>query len=319
MLIASLQITIGFALLIFGADFLVKGSVATANKLKISPLIIGLTVVAFGTSAPELVVSLNAALSGFPGISIGNVVGSNIANIMLVLGVTAFVSAISTNKIDFKNDYIVMSMASLILLFGCIYGTFTKVLGMTMVLLLIYYINHNYRAVKKSQKLLKEQEEEVKELAGFDAKPNYIIAIAIIFGLAGIVYGADVLITGASDLARMFNISEEVIGLTIVAIGTSLPELATSFVAAMKKQNEVAIGNIIGSNIWNILFIMGTTSSIVEIPVPKKIVDFDIWFMMLISLLLYPLLKKNNQLSRTRGAILFFGYIGYTAYQYISR
>ncbi len=319
MTLAIFQIIIGFLLLIFGADFLVRGSVATANKLKISPLIIGLTIVAFGTSAPELVVSLNAALSGFPGISIGNVVGSNIANIMLVLGVTATVNAIPTKGMNFKNDYIIMCLASLILILGCLYGAFTHILGFTMVALLIYYVYYNYKSAKQSKELQSEQAAEVEELSGFDTKPNYIIALAIIGGLAGIIYGADVLITGASDLARMFGISEEVIGLTIVAIGTSLPELATSFVAALKKQNEVAIGNIIGSNIWNILFIMGMTSSVVEIPVPRKIIDFDIWFMTIISLILYPMLKKNDQLSRPRGLILFIGYIGYTAYQYMNK
>ena len=298
----------GFILLIAGAEIFVRGSVGIAHKLSLSPLVIGLTVVAFGTSAPELIVSLQAGLKGSAGISIGNVVGSNIANVLLVLALTAVLCPVKCQRREFVRDWAFMSIISLIFALLCLTGVFVRTYGIFMVALLVAFIIYNYFDGKKKNIT---DNEEVEELAVLAQKKWSFIILATVIGLAGVLLGADLLVKSAVMIATDFGISEEVIGLTIIAFGTSLPEFATSVVAGLKKQNDVVLGNIIGSNIWNILLIIGATSMIVPINVAPQIAHFDVWVMLGASLILLPLMIRKNQLGRISGIVLTLSYFVY--------
>ena len=233
MLSALFFILVGFVLLIVGADYLVRGAVAIANKLNIPSLIVGLTIVAFGTSTPEFVVSIKAALSGSGGISVGNVVGSNIANILLILGTAGVISSIACEKKSFLRDWGFMIFTTMLFVLFALSGKFCLWHGLIMLALLIGFIVFNYINSKKS-------DEDASETKSPIADKNWFIVIAATLGgLVAILYGSDLLVKGAVNLAKIFGISEAIIGLTIVAVGTSMPELATTVVAAIRKQNGV--------------------------------------------------------------------------------
>lgn len=310
MLVPILLIITGFILLMLSAEYTVRGSVAIANKLNIPSLIIGLTIVAFGTSAPEFVVSINAALSGAEGISIGNVLGSNIANLMLILGSAALICPITCNRKNFIRDFSFLFLVTALFAVFAWNGVFVRWQGIIMLSLLVIFIVYNYINSKKGCN--ENNEEAISKIA--DKSWTFVLIVTVL-GLTGIICGAELLVNGAVEMARILGVSEEIIGLTIIAFGTSLPELATTGMAAFRRQNDVALGNIVGSNIWNIVFIMGATSTLVDVPVPEQFLRYDLWVMVGATALLFPLLYTKNRLTRLEGGIFVLGYIIYLVSQ----
>ncbi|MCY1705657.1 calcium/sodium antiporter [Pannonibacter sp. SL95] len=295
---------VGLVLLFAGGEGLVRGAVALAARLGMSPLLIGLTVVGFGTSMPELVVSLKAAFAGSPDIAVGNVVGSNTANILLILGIAAVIYPIPTSIPGIRRDLFVM-LAVAVLTLGLGYmGALDRLTGGLMFAALVGYIA--YAALSGKQ--------DADEGSQPTNMPLWQQLAFIVVGLAALVYGADLLVTGATSIARSFGIPEAVIGLTIVAVGTSLPELATSAVAAFRKHSEIAIGNVIGSNIFNILGILGITAVLHPVTIAPTMAAFDIPLMLGVTLMLVALLLAAKSLSRAIGASFMLLYVGYCAW-----
>lgn len=304
MIVSLALIFIGFILLMGGAEYAVRGAVAIANKLHIPTMIIGLTIVAFGTSAPEFVVSISAALNGSAGISIGNVVGSNIANLMLILGAAAVIYPITCQFKTFLRDYAFLLLVTLLFIAFALGGVFVRWQGFVMLGLLAAFVIYNYRNSKHDT----VDEETASPLKNSNW---FIVLLVTAAGMAAIIYGADLLVDGAVRLARLLGVSEEIIGLTVIAFGTSLPELATTGMAAFRRQNDVALGNIIGSNIWNIVFIMGATASITNVPVAPQILRYDVWVMLGATVLLLPMMYSKCRLERLEGLFYLLGYCVY--------
>lgn len=308
------SILIGLFLLLLGGELLVRGAVSSARTLGVSPLLIGLTLVGFGTSTPELVTSVTAALAGSPGIAVGNVVGSNIANILLILGVAALIYPLSVDKKGFKRDAI-MLMASAIACLGVVlHGHIGQLAGISFIAALIAYIIYVYRTEKQAP----DEAALVAEHIAADARPGpkpMLLALAMaLIGIAITIMGARFLVDGAVALAKGFGISDTIIGLTIVAVGTSMPELVTSVMAALRKHADVAYGNIIGSNIFNVLFILGSTALIKPTDIPAQIAAVDIWVMLFATALLVFFARSGFTLKRWEGGVFAGAYIAYTAY-----
>lgn len=310
MLMDLLHVAIGLVLLVFAGDALVRGSVNLSLRLGIPPLIVGLTVVAFGTSAPELLVSVRAILDGAPGIALGNVVGSNIANILLVLGIPAIISTIHSSTLGVSRGFITMLAATALFIALCFVGPITWWHAGILLAGLGLMIADNIHSARSHRNAAKDDEEE---LEGADpSAPWWKIIAFLVAGLIGLPLGADYLVSGASDIARIYGISETVIGLTLVAVGTSLPELATSVIAAFKKQADVAMGNVIGSNVFNLLGIIGVAGFVGPIPVPDSMLNSDLWVMAAASLLLIPFILMRLNITRTVGLVFVAAYVGYT-------
>ena len=290
---------LGLAGLFFGGDWLVKGASGIARHYRVPPLVIGLTIVGFGTSAPELLVSLDAALRGAPGIAIGNVVGSNIANILLILGVAALIGPLVAPFARLRRDLAWMVAAALVTVPVFWSGHVGRIEGTLLVLGIAIYILMNLRQAGS--------EPEVDEVL----PPLWRAAAFTLVGLAVVLVGAQLLVDSATELARHAGISEAVIGLTIVAVGTSLPELATSVVAAMRGEREIALGNVVGSNVFNVFSILGITALVSPIPVEPRFLSFDVPAMCVVSLLLVALLWRNGGLGRISGALLLALYAIY--------
>ncbi len=291
----------GFLLLVAGGEVLVRGAVALAARLGISPLLVGLTVVGFGTSTPELVTSLDAAFAGAPGIAVGNVIGSNTANILLILGVAAMLAPISVDRAAFLRDGGVAMAAALAALAVVLAGALSRPAGALLVLGLLGYIAFAW------------WRERISPDGPMDVKlhsPAVSVALAL-GGIALTVLGARFLVSGATDLAAAWGVPEAVIGVSIVAVGTSLPELATAVVAAMRKQGDIAFGNIVGSNIYNVLGILGVTALVKPIPVPAEIAAFDIWVMLAASVALTVVAATGWRITRAEGAALLAAYAAY--------
>lgn len=312
------QFITGFVLLLFGAEYLVRGAVALARRLDVSPMIIGMTIVAYGTTAPELVVSLQAAIDGLPGISVGNVVGSNIANILLILGVSAIVFPIVVKPKEIMRDAAVCMGAALVFTALALSGTIDRWQGALMVAMLVTYSVFAFVQERRRGKhddpgdLAEELAEEFKE----PPKPAWLSILSVVGGVVAVVTGARLLVTAAVATARTLGVDEAVIGLTIVAVGTSLPELATAVVAAFRKHSDVAVGNILGAGIYNLFAIMGLVAVVAPVPVPPQIVAFDLWVMLAVTALLLVLLLVRNGLSRPVGIMFVAGFIAYSALQY---
>ena len=300
-----LLVLLGFALLVIGGEFLVRSSVALSFKFNISKMVIGMTVVSFATSAPELLVSLQAALSGSPDIAINNVVGSNIANIGLVLGITAIVSAIAVDKSFYKLNWPVMMLFSIVLYYflkndHLLSGIEGGILFIGLILFLIVLI----RGVKKDTAV-----EEVDESLAIVS--NFKITLWLLIGAIALYFGSEWLVDGAKDIAISIGVSEAVIGVSLIAIGTSVPELAASVIAAAKQEKAISLGNLIGSNIFNIGSVLGLTAMIKPIPVLEpSILSRDIFWMLGFSAILIPLIfiPKRLQISRFKGFFLVFAY-----------
>lgn len=304
MLLNIVWIVLGFALLIKGGDFLVDGAVAIAKRAKLSPMVIGLTIVGFGTSAPELLVSVQAALAGSSGIAIGNVVGSNIANIALILGAAALIKECAASKQTLKIDMSFMFFAAAMFVCVAMSGTISRIAGIIGFLLLVIFIYWQIRHSREEAQ--QESDEDKKEpMALWKA----LIMVAVSF--AALVFGADKLIEGATFFAKEFGVSERIIGLTIIAVGTSLPELFASIAAARKGETDMAIGNVVGSVTFNILSVVGLSAAIC--PIENSNVGFltDYVWMVGLAGLLWFFLFTNRKLERWEGGILVLLYAVY--------
>ena len=307
----------GFALLLFGGESVVRGSVALAQRLGISPLIVGLTIVGFGTSLPEMVVSVNAALVGSPGLAVGNVVGSNIANILLILGVAAIIAPIAVSPGAVKRDLLGMSAVTLVYVGLGMSGQIVFWQGALMLIALMFYIGFTVWHDNKSNDEVAELHREEAPDMGTIPLRTVSIAGIIIVGLFAVVVGAEWLVTGATTLAMEFGVPEEVIGLTVVALGTSLPELATSIVAAYRGHSDVCVGNVLGSNLFNLFGITGVTAMFTPLPFSDKIVSFDLWILLATTALIIPFMLSGRRISRLEGSILLVLYIGFIASQFL--
>lgn len=305
-------VTAGLIILLIAGDFLVKGAVSLSLKLGIPALIVSFTIVGFGTSAPELLIAIQSALAGAPGIALGNVVGSNTANILLVLGVPALLFTIDTTGCDTRRTYIQMISASLIFMALCYLGPLYIWHGVVLLILLAAMLGDAIHTARKAKKNTCCDDDDLADLE--DADPNMPTLKMLGYlgvGFAGLPFGAHILIEGALGLARDYGIAEEVIGLTLVAIGTSLPELATTVAAGYRKQADVALGNVIGSNMFNLLAIMGIASFFGPLEVAPQFLQADLWIMLLVSATLALFVFFKLKLSRIWGMIFLTAYAFY--------
>ncbi len=299
----------GTLLLIKGGDWTIDGAVYIARKFGLSPLIIGFTIVAFGTSLPELIVSINANLKGSVGIALGNVLGSNIANILLVAGCAAIVSAMTVNPKQILNDTIMMFLATFGMIGVFLYGFISQIAGLSMIGILILYVIFQYKTASKEDEA--EMAQEIEDPAF--ARPT-LAYIFLILGLLFIAGGAEFLVRGAQLSATILGVPEAVIALSLIALGTSLPELATCVAAAMKKQTDLIIGNIIGSNVFNILMIIGVSAMIMPINMSlagEQIVNLDMWITLAVTLVFGLWLLIFKKISRLLGILFVAGYVLY--------
>jgi cation:H+ antiporter len=298
-------ILIGFILLILGGNWLLKSAVSISLGLKIPKIIIGMTVVSFATSAPELIVSINSAVNGFPDLALGNVIGSNIANLALVLGITLLIAEMDVHKSFFTTSWPVM-MAASILLFLFLRNDYliSDFEGLIFVLFLIFFLVYLFRF--QNDEIIDDLPEDV------DLLPAYKTFTLFMLGSVGLWGGSEMLITGATDLAITLGVGERLIGVTVVSVGTSIPELAASIIAVLKKEKAISLGNLVGSNIFNILAVVGITSLITPIPANDHVIyTNDIYWMLLVSMVLpiLVLLPKKMELKRKSGIILLLLYV----------
>ena len=307
---------IGLILLYFGAEWLVKGSSSLARSLGVTPIVIGLTVVAFGTSAPELVVSLISSIKGKSMIAVGNVVGSNICNIALVLGLSAVFNPIKSDPMVVRRDIPIMLAISLYLLLLTFNSRLGRIEGTTLFVGIILYTCMNYYLAKKETAGAAEIESELAEIGFVVSRSKQILLIAA--GIGGVVGGAQIVVDNAVKIMTILGVSEKFIGLTIVAFGTSLPELATSVVAALRGEMDISIGNLVGSNVFNIMSVLGAASMVRPIPIPGGFFQSGLWFdylvMMFTSFLPWLMMRKNFTVKRSDGFILLLCYGGYLTF-----
>ena len=315
MTLAILYLALGLVLLYYGAEALVRGSSSLALRLGLSPLVIGLTVVAFGTSSPELVVSLKAGLTGQGNISVGNVVGSNICNLGLILGLCALVTPVATTSQIVRMDIPIMIAVTAFAIFLLSNGTLTRTEGTLLATLLLAYVIFSIRLARRqpADALGAEFGEAVK----VSKRGLAVDLLMVAGGLVLLIFGARFLVDGAVIIARAFGWSEALIGLTVIAIGTSLPELATSLVAAVKKEAYIALGNIVGSNIFNLLGILGITAMVTPLAESGiSLIDYAV--MAVFALVLWPMAYHQKRITRLEGAILLAGYATYVSWLVLS-
>lgn len=311
MFLALVKLVIGFLFLVKGADCFVDGASSVAKRFRIPAFVIGLTIVAFGTSAPELAVSITAAMKGSNDIAIGNVVGSNIFNTLVVLGASAAITPIVVDKGMIKKDYPLSIFAAVLLGVLALDTIFFKADAMSLgrvdgIILLIAFAGFMVMTVKAGMEGRTEEEE-------VEALPMMKSLIFIALGLAGIIWGGDLSVEGAKEIARFFGVSEAIIGLTIVAVGTSLPELVTSIIAAKKGESDIAVGNVIGSNIFNIFLILGVSSAILPMNVSGTYL-YDIGMLVAVMVLTYLPIAKTKKVTRGMGITMVLVYVAYTVY-----
>lgn len=312
---SSLQVVGGLLLLIIGGELLLRGAVGIAKHFGVSPLLIGLTVVSCATSMPELVVTVAAGLANRPDLGVGNVVGSNIANILLILGVTAMVSRIKPPDGMATRDGGAMLLASFAFVVMAFMGPLTWPNGAILLTLLGAYLVYSYRSeIKRGDVALDPEAQEALEAAPKSIKTA---AVLVALGAISLIVGSELLVDGAVTIARGLGVSDAAIGLTLVAFGTSLPELATSVVAALRKHADVAIGNVVGSNIFNVLGILGVLPLVVVTPVGAEILRFDIWVMLAASLVLVLILSTGVRIGRIMGCAFLLLYLGFVAEQFV--
>ncbi len=313
----------GLLLLAFGGEVLLRGAIGVASRLGLSPMLIGLTVVAFATSMPELVVTVTAGLENVTDIGVGNVVGSNIANILLILGVASVISPIATKPQLVLRDCIAVLVATMVFVGFAYYGELSFPHGMVMIACLIGYVWYSYHTDGARNE---DNGSDGGELAGLDdevaeeiesAPKSLGIALALVVGgIVGLVLGSELLVRGAVQIARAAGVSETVIGLTLVAFGTSLPELATSITAAIRGHTEVALGNALGSNLFNLLLILGVLALVIPFEVDANVLSFDAWIMAAVSLMVVPIIMICGRIGRASGIAFLLLYGAYIAYQF---
>ncbi len=294
---------LGLLILLFAGDALVKGAVNLSLRLGVPALIVSLTIVAFGTSAPELLIAIKAILDNAPGLAMGNVVGSNTANILLVLGIPALLATMHTSECNTRKSYNYMLSASILFIALAFRGVFDWIAGLVLLGALTYVLADQFREAKNHRRACKGDDAE--DLEGADPNmPGWRIAVFLVLGLIGLPLGASLLVDNATIIARAYGVSDTVIGLTLVAIGTSLPELATTVMAALRRQADVALGNVIGSNMFNLLAIIGIASLVGPIEVDPEFLKFDLWVMLGASLLLIPFVYFRRDITRGWGIAL---------------
>lgn len=302
---------LGLGILLLGGEGTLRGAVGLARQLGVSPAMIGLTVVAFGTSAPELVVSLEAALAGAPAIAIGNVIGSNIANIMLILGVGAVIAPLVCDPMAVRRDATAM-LGALLLLVGLGFsGQILAWQGALMIMALVAYVFWSYRNDRNNGTPVSDLHAREAEQTGGVPEAMPVVLLYVLLGLAALVGGAHLLVEGAVGLARAAGVSESVIGLSVVAIGTSLPELTATAVAAWRRHTDVAVANVLGSNLFNVLLILGAAALVGPLPISPDFVAVDMWVMLGAGVVLIPIMVTGWHISRTEGAFLLVLYALY--------
>ena len=307
-----LSIAAGLVILTVGAEFLIRGSTALARQLGVSDLLIGLTLVGFGTSTPELVSSVEAALLGSPGVAVGNVVGSNIANILLILGLSVVIAPFAIDRRAFQRDGLVALFATIAMIGVSMTGEFGRLAGFAFLASIAAYVVYAFQTERKAPHSPEAAQHAAEAKAIPPGPRSAFLDIALaVAGLGLLIAGAKLLVGGAINIAAALGVSETIIGLTIVAIGTSLPELVTASMAAMRGRSALALGNVVGSNIYNILGILGATAAIRPVSAPGEIVAFDNWVMLAATLLMIAFAMTRNRLSRLEGAVLVTGYAAY--------
>lgn len=306
---------VGLVVLYYGAEWLVGGSSGIALRFGITPLIVGCTVVAFGTSAPELVVSLAAVYNGNDDISVGNIIGSNIANLALILGVASVIRPIEVNSVVIRREYPVMFAASVLLVFLGFDGQLSRLDGAILLTCMAGYMGYMIYLARKAMKgddvelsVEEVDEEEIKK------STNVKDGLKIVAGIVGLVLGAHLMVTSAVTIATVLEIPPLIIGISVVAIGTSLPELATSAMASLRDESDISVGNVIGSNVFNILLVLGSVAAIAPIAVGAQAIAFDFWVMLGVTLIIWPLMWTGLSIKRWEGAILLIGYVSYMVY-----
>ena len=307
-MVLALQIVGGLIGLLIGGELLVRGASAVAVRLGMSPLVVGVVIVGFGTSAPELMTSVQAALGGAPGIAMGNIVGSNIANILLILGAAALMRPFVTSREAVLRDGSIVIISAIIFAAAAWTGMIERWMGVVFLIGLVGYIAYTLRSDRKVAAT-------VEEVPASASTPLALSLLFLVGGLVLIIIGADYLVDGAVTVARIFHVSEEVIGLTLVAVGTSLPEFVTSIMAALKRHSEIALGNVLGSNVYNTVGIGGVTAVVSPIPVSDSMRMVDVPMMVAISVLLVVVVATGRHVSRWEGAVLLALYAGYIGYQ----
>tara|TARA_B100000676_G_C18053891_1_gene833039 strand:- start:118 stop:1065 length:948 start_codon:yes stop_codon:yes gene_type:complete len=303
-----LRIFGGFVYLLLGGDFLVRGALGLSRESSIPPVVVGLTVVAMGTSAPELMVSAFSAMSGFPGIAIGNVVGSNIANVLLVIGVPVLIHSISCTEETLPRQTGLMIGVTLMFMVMCYLTPLGTIDGIILLLVLAGFLTMTVRGAAVMP--LDDAEDELERVLGLPGE-KWSIALLVVLGMITLPLGANLAVEGAAGLAKSWGVTEAVIGLSIIALGTSLPELSTTVIAALHKSSDVALGNVVGSNLFNILLIMGFTSVLTEVPVDSHILRFDIWVMLLASVVLWMFVLARGTIGKAMGVIFLASYGAY--------
>ena len=317
-MIIAAQLVGGLLLLFLGGEALIRGAVSLAKKLTIPPLIIGLTVVSYGTSMPELIVSLQANFNGVTDIAVGNVVGSNITNTLLVLGATAFIFPIATDQTLLRREAPFLILVTILFIFLGLSGNITFYNALALLFMLGFYTVYIFYVAKRDKSQLPEHQlEETEEQ--LKIKESWLIGLTFTpVGLVMLAYGADVFVEGASEMARIFGVSEAVIGLTIVAFGTSAPELFASVMAALRKHADLALGNVMGSNLFNILGVMGIVPLFGGLNVAQHFILVDFWVLLVVTGALAAVMMTKRKISRLEGGLMLGAYCIYTAYLYYS-
>ncbi|WP_329905447.1 calcium/sodium antiporter [Porphyromonas pogonae] len=320
MILNIIYLLLGMAFIVGGAHFLTEGAVSMARKWGISPLVIGLTIVAFGTSMPELAVSCISALKGNPDIAIGNVIGSNIFNIFMILGITAMITplkiSISTVKVEIPlvilASVVLFVMAMDITISGQTMNILSRGDGIVLLAFFIIFLAYTFAISKKQKPSSKEEDQEFSDIKVY---ATWLSILMFLGGLGALIFGGDAFVKGASGIALSFGVSQSLIGLTIVAMGTSLPELATSIAAALKKQPDIAVGNVVGSNIFNIFFILGVSSTITPIrPSGIGMIDYIVLMISAVMLCIFALFFGKKTITRGEGLVLTLCMIAYTSF-----
>lgn len=305
---STLLLIAGLALLIVSGEILVKGAVSAALRFRISPAVIGLTVVSLGTSAPELLVSVQAAIHGHADIAIGNIIGSNIANLALVLGVTVLITPILMVRDTMRIDYPAMMVATvlfIVMIWDLHLGVLEGSIFVLSLALFVAFMIHRSRKIGFSQ--------AVSDIPSKSWAIHWAV-LAVVAGCVGLVFGANWFLQGAESIARNLGVSDHLIGVTLVAFGTSLPELVTSIIAAIRKQADLLVGNLIGSNIFNIFGVLGVTSIVKPIDVDPRVLSSDVWWMFGCALALLPMMLLGKRFGRRKGAVLFLIYLAYITF-----
>ena len=305
---------LGLVILLLAGDALVRGAVNLSLRLGVPTLIVSLTIVAFGTSAPELLIAIQAVADHAPSIALGNVVGSNTANILLGLGIPAILTGLHTSECDTRQSYVFMLIASVLFIALAFCGVFTVWSGLILLAALALVLGVAFREARAHRRCGCEAGDDLEEIDEADPDmPYWRVGLYLVLGLIGLPLGADILVDNGTEIARTYHVSERVIGLTLIAIGTSMPELATTVMAALRRQADVALGNVIGSNMFNLLAIVGIATFVGPIPVKPTFLEFDLWVMLAASLLLVPFVFFKQDITRNWGFVLTGLYLAYMA------